>query len=261
MPHALQTISGFVSPGAAATAVVVPAAGDTFQVPSFDLSSKARILNVYASGALTDFIRIRSPRMHDANQGMRLQVGATKQRGLLPTWMSEVLYPSDSPIVETDGTGVGVQAILAQYEYDDLSGVQPSFASSADVQGRILHIMGCEVDVTSGAIGQWGNGVAINANFDNFEAGALYALLGYTCNVPVHGIAITGKDTGNLKVGGPGIADADDTASYFVSLSEDAGRPLIPVIQANNKASTLLQAVDIAAATAVHVSLILAQLG
>lgn len=261
MGHALQTISGFVSPGAASTAVVTPSPGDTFQVPSFAIGSKARILDVYASGPTCDFVRIRSPRMHDANQGLRLSVGATKQRSLVSQQVSEVLYPSDTPIVETDGTGVGVTAILATYEFDDLDGVTPLLGMADDIAARTVHIMGCEVDVVAGAIGNWGASAALNANFDNFEAGVQYALLGYNTTVSVHGIAITGKDTGNLKIGGTGASDALVTSDYFMRLSKETGRPLVPIIQANNKAATVCQAVDIAAATATHVTLLLAQLG
>jgi hypothetical protein len=260
MPRALQTIAGFATAAGAGTNVVTPAPGDSFNVPSFDVSSRARLNQVYANGATTDFVRLRSPRMHDANQGLRLRVGATKNIELLPWDVSEVLYPSDTPIVEIDATGAGSGTVLVHYEFDDLPGVNPRLAGVADIASRVVHIMGCEVDVTSGVIGAWGNGVALNANFDNFEAGADYALLGYDVNTACSGIAVTGKDTGNLKIGGPGVDNPRWTANYFVNMSEITGRPCIPIIAANNKSSTLLQNVDVAAATASKVTLLLAQL-
>lgn len=260
MPRAIQTIAGYYTAAGAGTGVATPAPGDSFQVPSFDLSSRARISNVYASGASTDWVRIRSPRMHDANQGLRLWVGGTLRTELVPWYMSEVLYPSDTPTVEIDQTAIASGGILVHYDFDDLPGVQPRLASPADIAGRVAHLSGVEVDVTSGAIGAWGAGAAINSSFDNFEAGADYALLGYTVSAACLGIALTGKDTGNLKIGGPGNNDPRRTREYFVSMSEETGRPCIPVIAANNKGSTLLQNVDSAAATAVKVSLIFAQL-
>lgn len=260
MPRAIQTISGFFTAAGAGTNVVTPAPGDSFNVPSFDVSSTAHLLQAYANGATTDFVRIRSPRMHDANQGLRLRVGTQLSIELLPFEVSEVLYPSDTPIVEIDATGAGSGTILVHYEFADLPGVQPRLAGTADIQGRIVHIMGCEVDVTSGAIGAWGNGVAINANFDNFEAGADYALIGYDVTTACSGIAITGKDTGNLKIGGPGVANPRWTANYFLNMSTVTGRPCIPIIAANNKSATILQNVDVAAATASKVTLLLAQL-
>jgi len=260
MPRAIQTVSGFFTAAGAGTNVATPAPGDTFNVPSFDINNRARFLQAYASGATTDFVRVRSPRMHDANQGLRLRVGTTLDAELLPWQVSEVLYPSDTPIVEIDATGAGTGAILAHYEFDDLPGVSPRLAGLADIQSRLIHIMGCEVDVTSGAIGAWGTGVALNANFDNFEAGADYALLGYELTTGCHGIAVTGKDTGNLKIGGPGNVDPRWTSDYFIYMSEQTGRSCIPIIAANNKSSTLLQNVDIAAGTASKVTLLLGQL-
>lgn len=261
MPNAVQTIAGFFNAGAAGTNVATPAAGDSFQVPSFSLSSKAYLESIYAAGTLFDFLRIRSPRMHDNNQGLRLRVGTTLQRNLIPPGFNEVLYPSDTPTVELDSTGIGVQGILVDYGYDDLPGVAPRLAAWSEVQPRIQHVMGCEVDVTSGAIGTWGASAALNSSFDNFEAGADYALLGYQCSAVCLGVAVTGKDTGNLKVGGPGSADPLVTTEYFIRKSEETGRPRIPIIAADNRGSTILQNIDTAAATAVKVSLLLAQLG
>lgn len=260
MPNAVQTIAGFFTAVGAGTSVATPAPGDSFQVPSFDLASKAYIENAWVSGATVDFTRVRSPRLHDANQGLRIQVGGTTRRSLLPWGNQEVLYPSDAPIVEIDATGAGSNGICLQYGYDDLPGVQPRLANWADIESRIVHIMGDEVDVTSGAIGAWGASAALNSLFDNFEAGADYALLGYTVSAACLAIAVSGKDTGNLKIGGPGANDNFESTNYFVNWSQMTGKPRIPVIAANNRGSTVLQNVDIAAATATKVTLYLAQL-
>jgi len=260
MPNAVQTIAGFVTFAGAATTVVTPAPGDTFTVPSFDLSAKAYIENAWVSGGQVDFFRVRSPRLHDANQGLRVWNGLCLRRTILPWGNHEVLYPSDTPTVELDATGAGSNGIVLQYGYDDLPGVQPRLAMWADVESRIVHVMGCEVDVTSGAIGAWGNSSPLNSSFDNFEAGADYALLGYTMSVNCMAIAISGKDTGNLKIGGPGANDGFESTNYFVNWAERLGKPRIPIIAANNRGSTVLQNIDIAAATATKVSLYLAQL-
>lgn len=260
MPRALSTISGFFTAAGAGTSVVTPAPGDTFTVPSFDISNKARLNQVYANGTTVDFVRVRSPRMHDPNQGLRLWVGTTLNTELLPWEANEVLYPSDTPTVEIDATGAASNTILATYDFDDLPGVNPRLAMPADISSRIQHLSGVEVDATSGAIGAWGNGAALNSVFDNFEAGEDYALLGYTVSVAVSGVRINGQDTGGMGIGGPGIPDPLRTSRYFLNMSEMTGRPCIPIIAANNKQSTLLQVVDKAAATATKVTLILAEL-
>jgi hypothetical protein len=260
MTNALQLIAGFVTNGAAGDSPIAAAAGDTFTVPSGEVSGEINLEQLYAGGASTDFIRMFSPRMHDNAQGLRLQVGSTKLRPLLPFGTTQALYPADVPTVRAHTTAAATAGVLALYGYDNLGGVSPRLASWNDVVGRISQVMGCEVDATSGAIGTWGNGVALNATFNNWNANKDYALLGYSVNVSCLGVAITGIDTGNLKVGGPGDPDPVFTRTFFRDLSEKTGKPYIPIIAANNAGSTQVQVIDVAGATAVQVSLILGRL-
>lgn len=258
----MQLITGFFTAGGAGTNTVTPSPGDTFTVQSFDVSAPAYLENVWASSTADDFIRIRSPRMHDANQGLRLMTSALARQPLLPYGMNQSLYPVDTPIVEIDATGAGSDAVSAIYSYTDLPGVQPRLAAWADIQPRIIDVSGVDVLVSAAAaIGSYSPGVAINSAFDNFEAGSDYALLGYVVSSAVLSIAVAGQDTGNLKVGGPGFNAAPLTEDWFVRLSAGSGRPCIPVIAANNKGSTLVFQVDNTAHAAQHVSLIMAQLG
>ena len=260
MPNAVQTIAGFVTAAGAQTTIITPSPGDIVTIPSFALTSKAYLEKLAASGATVDFVRVRSPRLHDANQGLRVWVGSTLRRELLPSGLQETLYPSDTPTIEIDATGAGTNGVIFSYGFDDLPGVQPLMDTWENIKPRIIHTMGCEVDVTSGAIGAWGASAALNSAFDNFEAGANYAWLGYTLSVACLGISMTGKDTGNVRIGGPGNTDPIETRSYFVDWDVRNPQPRIPIIQANNRSSTILQNVDVAAATATKVTLYLAQL-
>lgn len=260
MGKALQTIAGFYTAGGAGTGIATAATGDSFTVPSGEQSGKVYLENVFAAGASTDFVRVRSNRLHDVAQGIRLSVGATKYRPLMAYGMGETLQPADVPIVEIDETGAATGGILLYYGYDDLGGINPRLSDWPSVQARADHLMGCEVDVTSGAIGQWGVGVALNGTFNNFSANTDYALLGYSVSVGCLGIAVTGIDTGQQKIGGPGDPDPILTSRQFVRLSQETGRPYIPIINANNAGSTFVQAVDVAAATATHVTLQLLRL-
>lgn len=261
MPNAMQTVATFFTAVGAGTSIVTPAGGDIVTVPNFALPAKAYIEKVAVSGTTVDFVRIRSPRMHDANQGLRIRVAGTLRRDLLPVGLQEVVYPADTPTIEIDATGAATNGLLFSYGFDDLTGASPRLATWEQIENRIVHTMGCEVAVTSGAIGQWGASAALNSSFDNFEAGADYALLGYTCDTACLGIAVTGRDTNNLKVGGPGSTDPLETRNYFVVWDRTVPNGRIPIIAANNRGSTFLQNVDVAAATAAHVTLFLAQLG
>jgi hypothetical protein len=260
MPRAVQTIAGFATNGAAATTIVTPAPGDSFAVTSFGSTGTALLEQVHASGASTDWVRIRSPRMHDNSQAVRLWTGGNGGHNLLPWGTNQPLFSSDVPTVEVDTTAAASGGILATYGYTDLPGVQPNLDVWSNIEPRILQILGAEVSVVGGAIGSWSPGVAINASYDVFEANQSYALLGYRCTTACLGIKITGTDTGNLGIGGPGAVDGLQTTNYFAEASVKTGRPFIPIIQANNKASTLVANVDTAANTATIVNLIFALL-
>lgn len=260
MPRAIQTVAGFVTNGAAATTIATPSPGDSFAVTSFTGSGQALIEQVHSSGASTDWVRIRSPRMHDAQQAMRLYSGGNGGHNLLPWGLNQPMYPSDVPIVEVDTTAAASGGILVTYGYTDLTGVSPNLDVWSNIEPRIQQILGVEVACAGAAIGTWSPGVTINSQYDVFEAGNSYALLGYRCTTACLGIKITGVDTGNVGIGGPGAVDGIQTTNYFAEASVKTGRAFIPIIQANNKASTLVANVDSAANTATTVNLIFALL-
>jgi hypothetical protein len=260
MPRALQLVAGFATAAGAGINTVTAAPGDSFTVAAGTQEGAINLEQVWTAGAVTDYFRIYSPRMHDNTQGIRMQVGATKYRPMLPWDADQPMYPADTPTVQLDATGAGTGGILVMYEYLDLPGANPRLATWADVNPRIEQIMGCEVDVVSGAIGAYGNGVALNGTFDNFKANRDYAWLGYSTNVGCLGVAVVGPDTSNYRIGGPGDPDPILTRDVFKRVSEDTGRAFIPIIAANNRASSFVQAVDVAAATAVKVTLVLALL-
>lgn len=261
MPRAMQQINGFATLGAAGTAVATPMTGDTFTVPSVTPGSASRLEQIWATGASTDFVRVRSPRMHDANQGIRLRVGATTQLPLLPWSADQPMYALDTPIVEIDETAAATGAIGVIYEYDDLPGVNPRLATWEEVDPRIINVMGCDVSLGAiASIGAYSGGNALNSLFDNFEAGYDYAWLGYEVASARHAISLAGPDTSFLKMGGPGSTFPGITCEWFQRIARLTGRAFIPIIAANNKQSTLVFQTDNAASGAVNVTLILAQL-
>lgn len=261
MPRVLQLIGASVNAGGAGENTLVAAPGDSFTVAAGVQEGNIYLAQMWGAGTVEDYVKVYSPRMHDNTQGIRMQVGATKDRELLPWGQDQPLYPADTPTFKSDATGAGETGLLVMYEYLDLPGGNQRLATWDDIRPRIDQISGTEVDVNSGAtVGAWGTGVAINATFDNFKANRDYALLGWTVNAACMGVSIVGPDTSNYRVGGPGEAGHIFTYDQFIRMSEKTGRPCIPVINANNRGSTLVQAIDLAASTAVHVSLTLALL-
>lgn len=262
MGQALQLVSGSVTnPGATITAVAA-LSGESLTVPAFAPNSKAYLGQVWADGATAGVARIRSPRMHDNAQGIRLQHGAAIREPLIPIRALQPVFPADALTVELSGGAAETDMMAYLLWFDDLPGVAARLAAWADIAPRIKNLLAVEVDLTTGAVGAYGTNRALNFSFDTLKASTDYAILGYNVSVKTSVVCIFGPDTGNQHVGGPGLLSPNfDTRRWFVELSDQLGRPAIPIINSNNRGTTFVQAADITNALAVNVSLNMAELG
>jgi len=261
MGLAAQLINGRVTNPGATVSALTTGIGDSFSVNNFPNTAQAYLDQMWAREATPGVFRIRSPRMHDASQGVRVQVGSASPYLLLPDGAGQLLYPSDTLTVEGSGGAAETDNFFYLVYYTDLPGVAARLASWEEVRPRVVDIAGVEVDATTSATaGQWSGGIAINASFDTFKANTDYAVLGYVTATTCGAVAIQGVDTGNVRMGGPGMNDHLQTREYFVKMAHGTGRPYIPIINSNNKATTLLYVADPATSVAINVSLVLAQL-
>lgn len=261
MGNALSLVSGFVTnPGATLTGLTVNS-GESLTVPSFTPGTVAKIIAAWSPGVSAGVMRIRSPRLHDLSQGIRLQRGAANFDNLLHGITNQPLYPSDVLIDEITGGGAETDMGAMLQWFQDLPGVAARLANPSDIMSRIRNVAGVEVDLTSGTVGAYGTPRALNFSFDTLKANTDYAILGYEMSVKVGVLCVFGPDTGNQHVGGPGSLSVWDTAEWFVQMSEDEGVPCIPIINGNNKGATFAQIADVGNATASNVSLIMAELG
>lgn len=259
MGRVLEVISGRATNPAALTAATANT-GDTFSVRDFPPESTALITQVWAQEATLGIVRIRSPRMHDAAQALRLRVPATA-RPLLPYGSRQRLYPTDPLTVEIQGGGAETDVVAFLAYYTDLGGGNARLATPEEVMPRIVDYVGLEQVLTTGAtVGDYGASQSITADQDILKADTDYALLGYLTDVAVGVVGIRGPDTSNYRVGGPGPLFPEITAEWFVRLSTALGLPCIPVINSNNRGATLVDLVHTAATVAVNVTLLLAQL-
>lgn len=261
MGKCMQVLTGFATnPGAANTALTM-ATGDSLSLPVWSASAKGRLITEWCENATGGVIRTKSPRFHDNLQGIRLQVPAGDDLWEFRPRVAQPLYPGDTLSVDTTGGGAEVDIVSLLVYYDDLPGIDAPLQSWAAIQDRIVDYVGLEVDLTSGATaGQYGGARTLQQDFTVLKADVNYALLGYTCASKFATLGVTGPDTGKVRVGGPGSVHTEDTADWFVQLSDHLGQPCIPVIQALNAGATIVDLASTDTATAHHVSLILAEL-
>lgn len=261
MPPALQVINGqATNPGTTITALT-PNTGDSYTVKNATANSNISLLDAWAFTTTNLLMRVRSPLMHDQAQNMRLQPTASNPNPLLSRPAVQMLYPQDTLTVEVTGGTAEVDIGTLLVYYADLPGASARLHAWAEIQPLIAAMTTVEVDLTSSATaGNYSATVALNGTFDTLKANRDYAVLGYECSTTGCSLGITGPDTSNLRVGGPLTSNTWITRDWFARASNDFGIPLIPVINASNRAGTLLDVVAQATSTAFHVGVHLALL-
>lgn len=260
MGKALIANTGRVTnPGSTITALTANT-GDTFTVRAATPGSRVQLLDMWAEEGTVGIFRIRSPLLHDQSQALRMRV-TLSANPLLPYEMVQPLQPQDVLTVELSGGGgeIDVGSYLTYYE--DLPGASARLATWDQIAPLITDTVGLEQQLTSGGTGgQYGGSQAINTNFDILNRTRDYALLGYLCDTVAAVVGITGPDTGNWRVAGPGVVDPKITREWYVWNSVRTGLPLIPIINAANVGATLIDLAKVATGAAVNVTLILAEL-
>ena len=234
---------------------------DSATVKSFNFGDQAQIIGAWGQQATAGILRVRSPRLHDVNQGLRYRVAASTIRNLIPPGFGTGLYPQDVLTLEMQGGGAetDVQSLLLYYA--NLPGNAQRLITRDEVKSRQLYLAGMEVATTTSATaGQYGSSVALNATFDNWKRGYDYAILGYEVDVAAAGIVLTGPDLAQVQVGGPAPAEPLETRNWFAWLDQELGVPSIPVISAVNIGATSIAVYGTATSAAVNVTLHVAQL-
>jgi hypothetical protein len=206
-------------------------------------------------------IRVRSPKLHDAVQGIRYRAPAAVTRNFLADQAAQRLYSTDTLIPEQSGGGAETDVLAMMIYYQDLPGASAMLALWEQVRSQIVELVTVEVAVTGPVTaGDWSAGNTLNSFTDLLKADTKYAILGYQSDTECAAVGVKGPDTSNYRVGGPGCIEPIETRDWFVSQSISRGTPHIPIINANNKGATLVHVAKATAAGTVNVCLSMAEL-
>ena len=260
---ALEMIVGQVTaPDTTLTALTMNV-GNSLTVRNTNIDSKIHLISMWALNNADGIFRIRSPRLHDNVQGIRMGITAAQPDPLIPKGFMQPLIPQDTLVAELSGSGTAghIETGAALIFYEDLPGIQGNFISPEDVKNRLVNLLTVENDLTLGTAGGYDGEEALNADYDLLRANTNYAILGYVVQCQCAAVRWRGSDFGNLGVGGPGNQNSKQfTANWFVWLSELTGIPMIPVFNSANAGSILVDAVQDQTGNDVVLSTILAQL-
>jgi len=267
MGYGIETVLAFLSDAATATAQdMTPGLTQSFNIRataggSAPVTCEAVMANFQDIGEL----RVRSPRMHDDVNGIRFLATAGNPEIAALEAFTHPLYSQDTLIVEAVFTAAPVATHISiaglQIYYQDVPGIQANYRHWAEVQPQIVDYLAVPVIPTSSATaGNWGTGVAINSTVDVFRANTLYALMGYLAPTGTGLWSILGVDIGNLQVGGLMGINPVDSRRWFYWMDANNAGPSIPIINSQNKGTTLVQVADQTASTARTITLLFARL-
>jgi hypothetical protein len=258
---AVEVVTGRVVNPGAAFANVTANTDQSFAVRYHTTPGTAVLEEVWTQQGTAGQIRITSPNLHDDVVGIRMVTHANAVRRLLPEEATQKLMPQDTLQVELTGSAAATDAIAMLVYYQELPGIAARLQTWEEVKPRIESLHGIPVDVTGPVTaGDWSPGNAINSLVDELYANRDYAILGYTVASECVAVAVSGSDTGHLKVGGPGPLLADETRAFFVDQSRRSGTPHIPVFNSANRAGTRVFVARTTAAGTVTVTLLTALL-
>lgn len=260
MPAIDTILVSATNPGAGGIVGSTTNSGDTLSVRNFNPPDTAYLENIIRMGTTAGFVQVQSPLLHDNVQGIRITPSESPSVFSLPAEMTQTLQAQDTFQVTIAGGAAEADIAVLSLYYTNLPGAAARLHSQGDIAGNIKYIKPLRVAVTSSAtVGTWTDTV-ITTTENLLHANKDYAVLGYMDNAAYGAIGIKGIDTGNLRVAGPGSTQELVTTDFFVNMSNETGRPHIPVFNAANANGTFVSICAATASVAGVVELILAEL-
>lgn len=269
MPPALDTVTSTGTAIGASLAATTIASGDSFQVKNTNNNTPAWMLAVQVKNQAAGEVRIRSPKMHDNVDNLRVRVQSGLVFPLQPLGVRQRLFAQDVMVVELAGSAVGgqIEDVVQTVYYEDLPGQaarlidEPKLRAGMVLANGGFNILTVRAAITCGTTAGYGGSKAINVDSDLLQANTDYAVLGMASDLRVAAITLKGPDTGNLRVNVPGELTIQHIWSeWFRRMSNAFGIPLIPVINSANKGATLIETVSDQAGGTANVRVYLAQL-
>jgi len=271
MPRAvvLNTASKNSTTGGTFADTLTANSGDSLTIPNLQ-SGQGKIISMWgidsanvAEVALTDG-RVES--VHDPQYGIRFNLPATAGGGAAKNYALPMIEAPNYIDVFTGDTltftctTTTADGILVSWltEYQDLPGVQASFANWQSVQANRFTEIGVRViPVASGTLGAYGTARAANADETRWTGGRWYALIGFTVQLPVTTVSFKGPMWGNFRLGLPTGLPNVSTANYFLDMQlKYPNENLIPVFNGYDAGSVLLEVADQATSTSPKVDML-----
>lgn len=242
---ALEILAGIATAPSTTITALTMSDGLTNTVRNTPDDSLNMMLQAWSDSQGVGTLQARSPKFHDNVRGISLATSIAEIDPLLAMGHGQKTYAQDTMFLGISGSATAgdIETGCFLMYYSNLPGIEARLIDSTELRERAKSIMGQSNTIATGTAGNFSGAEAINAEFDNWKANIDYALAGYMVDIDCAAVRWRGSDSGNLGVGGPGNAKNKRlTSRWFVELSDAFGLPLIPVFNAANKSSILIDA-------------------
>jgi hypothetical protein len=271
MPRAvvLNTASKASLTGGTFADTLTANSGDSLTIPNLQ-SGQGKVLRMWgidsASVAELALTAGRVESIHDPTYGIRVNIPAVALGGAGTVGGLPIIEPpnyidvftGDALTMTISGTASDAVVVSWLTEYQDLPGVQASFANWQSVINTRFTEIGVRcAPVASGTKGAYGAARAANADETRWTGGRWYAILGFSVQTQVTTVSFKGPMWGNFRFGACAGAPYLNTDNYFLLLNQlYPNENLIPVFNGYDAGNVLLEVADAAASTSPKVDIL-----
>jgi len=226
-------------------AVAIAAGSGTTTLQLRNSSKRPNIRQIWAKHQVAGFFQPILNSQHDTTRNFRFN-SILASLAMHTPWDLDMFANSNETIVGTiSGSNVAgdVETACMLVEYDELGGMAGAYIDQEELlkrQSGILTTVSLALNGSAVAGGGWTGALAISAGAASLlKAGRDYAILGITTDIACAAISIQGPCTGNYRYGLPGDPlQIEKQHQWFKMASMLSGKPMIPVLNANDAGST-----------------------
>lgn len=241
----LDTITGFVTAPDTTETEITLSTGDSFQIRNAAKCHVLPIMGLFQGAGIT---RVRASSMHDPTVGVVAHHLTGAEFDISPKRLN-VVGARDSLVITNSGSATGgdIEVVAVPVLYEDPMGIPAGqFITPQELLiRRTGKIATAYATLTAGTAGIIAGSKALSSFTHLMPGGKNYAIVGLTTTVAQACITIKGPCTGNARIAVPGIATQRWlTSMYFVDLSNQLLRGLIPVINTNDFSLTTVECLN-----------------
>ena len=239
-----ELLNGSVTAPSTTLTALTMGGTDSLRVRHFDPGKKAYIAALWSNNQTAGELQVKSPKMHDAVQNIKVLAPATQPYPLLPLSMPVPIYSDDILDVSLSGSATAgdVETASILIAYEDMQASQGRYITAEEVKNKMINMLTIKCDLGSLSSAGYQGSQTIVADNDLLKSNTDYAILGAVCNQEVGAICLRGADTGNLRIGLPndGVRLYEE-GGFLMELSKATGWATIPVMNSENKNNTTVE--------------------